>query len=376
MIYFDNAATTKVCPEALEKMDEFNGEFYFNPSSLYLPAVQNAKTILETKDLLKKNLGANQSNTVVFTASATEANNLLILGAVRNHWKQLLFSQGEHPSVYNVAIHLKEKGFDVKFVPLQKSGEIDYDMLEVMLKEKETSFISIMAVNNETGAKNDLKKIARLRDAFATSAIFHSDFVQAFGKIAVNMEEFGVDACTISAHKIYGPKGIGALCFNQKVKVLPIMFGGGQENNLRSGTENVGYIMALNAILKNKFDVDKNFSKVMEIRNLFLKELIEGQVPFEINGGNCSPYVLSLSLAFVRGETMQNALEEQGVLVSTGSACSSKKVGNRILEAMGQKNIIGSVRISFSINNTFDEAKSGGKIFVDCYNTLISKLKG
>lgn len=355
MIYLDNAATTKLSDNAAKALLHYSCTDFFNPSASYHFAFDNAKKIGEAKDEIKRVLNLEQDDNVVFCSCATEANNTAILSFANKQSKQMIFSVGEHPSVYVVAKSLLEKGFDVKFVGLQKNGEIDYRELENLL-QKETSFVSIMAVSNETGAINDLKRVRSLIDQYQPNAVFHSDIVQAFGKIEIDFED--LDIATISAHKIYGPKGIGALCVKKNIKPKPLLLGGGQENGLRSGTENVAAIMAFCEACK-EIDIKRNFEQVAQLREAFVEQLKD--VGFEINGDG-SPYVLSLSFDGIRGETLMNMCQDQGVIFGLGSACSSKKVGNRVLEAMKQKNVIGSIRISFAKNTTLDEAREAGRV--------------
>lgn len=368
MIYLDNAATTKMSESAAKKLLHHSCVDFFNPSASYHLGLENAKNIMQAKGEIKRVLNMEEDNNVVFCSCATEANNTAILSYANKRSKQMIFSMGEHPSVFNVAKNLLEKGFDVKFVGLQKNGEVDYSQLEALL-QNETTFVSIMAVSNETGAVNDLARIRRMIDNLQPSAVFHSDIVQAFGKINIDFED--IDIATISAHKIYGPKGIGALCFKKNIKIRPLLLGGGQEDGLRSGTENVASIMAFCEACK-EIDINKNFEHVSNLRKAFVEQLKD--VKFEINGKG-SPYVLSLSFDGIRGETLMNMCQDKGVIFGLGSACSSKKVGNRVLEEMKQKNIIGSIRISFSAYTTLEEVVLAGKIVNEQAKKLYDTLR-
>ena len=297
---------------------------------------------------------------------------MAIRGAYRKNFGKMIFSMGEHPSVYNTAQELKKLGANVEFVNLQPNGQVNYTELENMLDDN-VSFISIIHVSNETGAINDLKRISELKNKYCPKAIFHSDGVQAFGKFKINVDYFGVDMYTVSGHKAFAPKGIGALYIKDKNLLTPIIFGGGQEYNLRSGTESVASIMAFKAAVEDFGNLKQNLEHVKECNNAFISEIQNAKINSkpEIN-----PYVLSLSFKGVNGETLVHMMEQQDILISRGSACSSKKSGNRILESMGldKENILGSVRISFSKNSNIEEAKFAGKCLNDCYTKLLDKL--
>lgn len=372
MIYLDNAATTPLDSSAGDIFLKYSKEYFFNASAIYNEGAKAKKDLEQAKSTLLKFMGATFNDNLIFTGSATEANNLAINGSYRKNFGTMIFSIGEHPSVYNTALELQKKGVDVKFVNLQPNGEVDYSHLESLLNDK-ISFISIMHVSNETGAINDLKKIYELKTKYCPKAIFHSDGVQAFGKIKINLEYFGVDLYTISGHKAFAPKGIGALYVLNKNILNPIIYGGGQEYNLRSGTENIAGIKAFEVATLNIGDIKQNYSHVQECVKTFLQEL--NGLDYK-NNSYFSPYVLSLSFKGVNGETLVHMMENQNILISRGSACSSKKAGNRILKNIGLSNaeILGSIRISFSKNSTIDEAKIAGCALKQCYSQLIKNL--
>lgn len=363
MIYLDNAATTKIDEKALDVYNYFSKVDFFNPSAVY--ATKNSICLKEARQAISKKLGFEDLDNVIFTASATEANNLAFSCASND----FVISNGEHPSVYDMAMHIKETK-RVSFCPLSKNGEIDYEELEKILTP-DTKFISVMHVSNETGAINDLEKINSIRNKICPHALLHVDGVQAFCKIDFNMKKSGVDLYTISGHKIGAPKGIGALIFKNKNKLKPIIFGGGQEFNLRSGTENLPAIMSLKYVVETR-KPDLNYIK--SLKNVLLNELTDKDIKINCEGG--SPYILSLSFIGVRGETYVSMLHDRGVLVSTGSACSSKKKGNRILTNMGYKEdrIISSVRVSFFETNTVEEVSQAGKIMLNTYHELKEKM--
>ena len=373
MIYLDNAATTPLCKKASDVLSYYSTDCFFNPSAIYGKAQHIHNDIEEAKQVICNALGTTFSNNLIFTGSASEANNLAILGSYRKNFGKMLFSMGEHPSVYNVACELKNRGANVEFVNLQPNGQIDYSDLETKLSN-DVSFISIMHCSNETGAINDLHKVSELKNKYCPNAIFHSDGVQAFGKFKINVNYFGVDLYTISSHKAFGPKGVGALYVKNKNILTPIIFGGGQEFNLRSGTENTASIMAFKSAVEDFGNLKQNFDHVKNCCQEFLNQISNAKINSVINN---NPYVLSLSFNGVNGETLVHMLEQKNILISRGSACSSKKSGNRILENMGlgKEEVLGSVRISFCKNTLIDDAKYAGKCLNDCYEALKNILK-
>lgn len=375
MIFLDNASTTRLCDEAKSEIEKSHDLFY-NPSAVYGKSLEIRKKLDEAKQNICRALGVSYNNNLIITGSATEANNLAIFGSIKKTDFQLVFGAGEHPSVYNCALELKARGFNVVFAPLAKTGEVDLEILSKIL-EKPTAFVSIMTVSNETGAINNIQKISKLVRKTNPNAIFHSDGVQAFGKISTNVLNMDVDLFSISAHKIGGPKGIGALYVKNIKKLKPIIFGGGQEFGLRSGTENTMFTLAFGAIAKC-LKVKENFEKTNEIRN-YVRNFFENKDGVEINSPkDASPYVLSLSFCGVRGETLVHVLEGENIILGTGSACSSKKGAlNRTLEEMGKtkEENEGAVRISFSKETTLDEVKQACNIIYDSYLKLKEKLK-
>ena len=363
-VFFDNASTTKIMPEIAEELVCFNNDYYFNPSALYYHlhrmGEQNKPTLENMRQSILKCLGGDNGK-LIFTGSATEASNLAIFGSVKKNTRKILVSMGEHPSVYNSALELKNRGFDVEFVNLDKTGKVDIDDFEKKMTE-DVDFVSIMHVSNETGAINDIARLVSIAKDVNPKAIFHCDGVQAFGKINVNVDDLGVDMYTISAHKIYGSKGVGALYVKNKVSLKPIIFGGGQESGLRSGTENLIGIYTLyrasQIVTKN---LDENYNKILNLKNLFLQKLTKTNLKYALHSfEDNSPYIVSVSFEKCRAETLLNMLGDyDNIYVGNGSACSSKKMGNRVLESMGvsKSDIEGNLRISFGLYNTPEEVE-------------------
>lgn len=366
MIYLDNAATTKMFEGAVGEYKKFACDLFYNPSAFYRQGMEVSKNLDDARKSILKKLGA-VCGDIIFTSGATESNNLAILGSKRNGNWNYIFSMGEHPSVFNVAKELERLGNNVYFVPLQNNGEIDYGQLENLLNEK-TRLVSVMHVSNETGAVNDIQKISKIVKS-KSKALIHVDGVQAFNKINFSLSDFDIDFYTISAHKFHGPKGVGALYVKNKNDIKNIIFGGGQENNYRSGTENVAGIMAMKWA-NEQINVKQNFENTLQLKNLMIELLSKDENVKIVK--TSSPYILSVSYSGVNGETLARALQDEGVLISTGSACSTKKAGNRILENMGfeKKRIVSSVRISFNAYMSKKEIEIASEKFLYCAKKL------
>lgn len=379
MIFFDNASTTKLSPNSAKNLIEYSTEKYFNPSSNYLLGYENKKQIENVKKIICKLLNVKFDDNIIFTGSATEASNLAILGSYKPSYKKMIFSAGEHPSVYQTALSLKEKGATIKFINLQSTGEIDYEELEKSLDEN-VDFISIMLVNNETGAINDIKKISEIKNKKCPNALLHCDGVQGFGKLEIDLCKTAIDFFSISAHKLHGPKGLGVLYVKNLNKLRPIIWGGGQEYAIRSGTENLASIMAFKTALEELGNIKENFEKVRELNSLFRQEffkLINPKIIIKIlPQKHLSPYIINISIIGLKGEVLQHICEQKGLLFSTGSACSSKKSGNRVLSNLGysKEEIVGNIRISFSNYTTRKEILTGTKILVESINELWEKV--
>ena len=379
MIFLDNASTTKLCDSAKKALIE-GADNYINPSASYSAGLDNKKLIENAKKEILSPLKVQFKENLIFTASATEANNLAIFGSAKAGKEQYLFSSGEHLCVYNCAEELKNRGLNVKFIPLTAEGVVDVEAFEELLKEP-TAFVSCIHVSNETGAINDIEKLSNLTKSKWPNALFHSDGVQAFGKIELNLSKMkNVDLYTISAHKINGPKGIGALYIKNKNKLKPLIFGGGQEYNLRSGTENLPSICAFKAAALEKLEnLENNYRKVENLNQLFRAEFEKyylTNVKFNSYASN-SPYIISISFKGVKGETLVRMCDDEGLLVGTGSACSSKKTTlNRILLAMGRskEETEGAIRVSFSPDNTEIQIIESVKILVENFIRLKSML--
>ena len=355
MIYLDNAATTKPSQKAAEAM-LMSVEEFGNPSSLHGAGLRAEKLINGAKDNFAKALGVDKKN-IYFTSGGTEANNLAILGTadvMKRRGNRVITSKIEHPSVIEAFKRLEKDGFDVVYVGVNRDGAVNLDEFSEALTD-DTVLVSIMHTNNETGVIQPVSDISRLAREKAKNCVIHCDCVQAFGKLPIKPEQLGVDAISISAHKIHGFKGCGALY--TKTRISPVIVGGEQQNEIRPGTENVGGILAFSAALSEcSFDADEMRRKRTLMKNL-LSEKLDNIV---INGSceNNSGSVLNVSFVGIKAEILLHSLERYEIYVSTGSACSSHKPQpSHVLTAMGasQKEIDGAIRISFSQNTTDSE---------------------
>lgn len=376
MIYLDNAATTKPNDVFLDAYIEASKNMFFNPSAIYKEGVKAQQIIDKTKKIILGKLGVIDSfDNIIFTNSATAANNLVIQGAYKSNWKEVIISSGEHPSVYNVVQWLEAKGVKVHLISLQSNGQIDYNEFERFCSNN-TSFISIMLASNETGAITNLSRICSIKREKCPKALLHTDAVQAFCKVPFSLASYPeIDFVTISAHKIGGAKGLGALYYKKLSLLKPITYGGGQEKGLNSGTQDVPSIYAFGKLLES-IHINENLAHVTKLKETFLNEIGKNQLIKCNSNENCSPYVISLSFPLVNGETIVHALEDEQILISTGSACSSKKKGNRILSSMGlnDSSVVSSVRVSFSPENTVEEVAFAANKMVEVYNNLKQRM--
>ena len=374
MINFDNAATTPVYSQCKEIIARYADEVFFNPSARYLPAVNVAMDVRRAREGLAKLLGA-QRDEIFYTSSGTEADNWAVFGTVRRPEQGFICSAVEHSAIYNVGKELKNRGHNVAFAPVNKDGSVDVEAL-IDLVDSNTALVSIMHVNNETGAVNDLAKISALIKKKNPKVLVHSDGVQAFCKIPVNLARMGVDMYTISGHKVHAPKGVAALYVKKGVKIHPYLFGGGQESGMRSSTENVGGIIAFTHAAEI---LCKTISDVRE-KNTQLARFIVEKLSERYNGGfkvntdlnNFSGSILNFSINGIMGEVLLHSLEREGILISTGSACSTKKGISRIPKELGLNEGFakGTVRLSFSQDSTMAEAEE----FVEKSTKIIDEL--
>ncbi len=353
MHYLDNSSTTKVNIDAAKKAMWIMTECFGNPSSLHSLGFSAEKELRKARETIINSLSVNEGE-LIFTSGGTESNNTAILGAalqnIRNG-NRIVSSEIEHPSVKESLKKLSEMGFEVVFLKPDKSGNISKKDVFNAVNEK-TILVSLMSVNNETGAILPLEEVAGAIKRKAPRALFHTDNVQGFLKNKLNIKKLGIDLVSISAHKVHGMKGTGALYIAKNKRIKPLLLGGGQEKNIRSGTENLPGIVAFSEAVS----LYKRENEVKAL-NEFLREELK-KIPYiKINSpDNASPYILNFSLMKVRGETMLHYLSEREIYVSVGSACSGSKP-SAVLSAMelSPKEIESSVRVSFSPNNNRED---------------------
>ena len=356
--YLDNSATTQVCEEAADAAYRMMRENYGNPSSLHKAGIRAEKAVEEARGIIADSLNV-QPKTIYFTSGGTEANNTALFGAaqaLKRRGDRVIVSAIEHSSVYESAKRLAELGFDVQFAPVTEQGVVDIDALKALLTDK-TILVSIMTVNNETGSIQPIERIAKLVHKNCPEALFHSDAVQAYGKMALKPKKWGVDLMSISAHKIHGAKGCGALYIRDGARILPLLYGGEQQKKLRPGTESAPLIAAFGAAAAAVFpDLSQNADHIKELNRCALDQL-QAIDDIAVNSPiDALPYIINISVAGIRSETMLHHLEESGVYVSSSSACAKGK-RSYVLEAMGlpDDRIDSSLRISFSRYNTTED---------------------
>ena len=372
MIYLDNGATTKPSQSALKKASIYNDEKFFNPSALYLGGVEVNRELNISRDKILKYLGVSNKNyQVIFTACGSESDNLAIFCCKKRG--VFVTDKGEHSAVYKSFLELKQRGLEVVFINLNKDGSVNQNELFEYVKNNKVDFVSIMHVNNETGAINDVNYIADTIKSIDRNVVIHCDGVQSYGKIPFVMSP-NIDFYSISAHKINGLKGVGALIRKKSVNLLPNIYGGGQETGLRSGTENVFGIKVFEYASDEHYqNISDSFNHVLTL-NKYVKDNLDKEIFQIISSDNASPYILSVSALNLKGEVLMHSLELDGIIVGNGSACSSKNRFSRVIEACGYKKDVldGVIRISFSSQNTIEEIHK----FVECINSQAKKLKG
>lgn len=355
-IYLDNASTTYVSSEVLNEMMPCFNAIYGNAGSLHSYGRSAMAIVDKARDRIKEGINAKRSTEIYFTSGGTEADNMAILGvahAYANKGKHIITSQIEHHAVLNACKQLENEGFEVTYLPVDKTGLVSLpDLLHAI--RKDTILISIMAVNNEVGTIQNVKTLAKIAHDY--DIIFHTDAVQAIGQINIDVQDMEVDLLSISAHKIHGPKGVGALYVKSGINFEPITFGGNQERGKRSGTENVAGIAGLGKAveLATKNHIETN-RKLRNIRDYFLEKLSENVEYFQINGHphQKSNAIVNISFYGIEGESLLMLLDLAGICVSTGSACTSKSLlPSHVLEAMKVPADIaqGSIRFSFGTN--------------------------
>ena len=348
--YLDNSATTPVCPEAVKAVNNVLTNYWGNPSSLHYGGIEAAQVLDNARHSIARTLSCDDDE-IIFTSGGTEANNLAVFGAAhayRSRGMRIIISSVEHPSVNEPVNQLEKQGYDVIRLHTDKEGRFDERQLLAAVNSA-TSLISIMAVNNEVGTIQAVEKIKQAVRRFNAPALIHCDAVQAFGKIPLKPSALGIDLMTVSSHKIHGPKGAGALYVRKGVKIAPHIFGGGQEQGRRPGTEPLPAIAGFAAAADALPDIRIQLEKTTQLRDYMLGRLSDLNNIVVNSPEDALPYVTNISVLGIPSEVMLNYLSEMNVYVSGGSACSKGK-RSRVLSAMNleQERINSAIRISFS----------------------------
>jgi len=358
-IYFDNSSTTKVCPEAAEKVMEMMTENYGNPSSLHTLGFRAEQEMTAARKAVAGLLGAKPEE-IYFTSGGTESNNLALFGAAnarKKRGRRIVTTEIEHPSVTNVMKRLEQEGFEVVFLKPDSFGRISPEQVKQAVTG-DTILVSMMRVNNEVGTILPVEAGAEAIREVGAPALLHVDAVQAFGKLPLRPEKMGIDLMSVSAHKIHGPKGVGALYVRRGVRIDPHTFGGGQEKNVRPGTESSPLIAGFGAAVQALPETERELSLLTELCTYCRNEL--SKIPgVELNSPEeALPYIVNFSAGGVRAETMLHYLSSRGIYVSSGSACSKGKE-SPVLDAMGlpRERIASALRLSFSRFSTKEEVE-------------------
>lgn len=360
-VYLDNSATTQVFPEVAAYMTQIMCQQYGNPSSLHLKGMEAEQILRGAKETLAKILKVNEKE-LLFTSGGTESDNLALRGVALSYQRRgrhLITTQIEHPAILQTMHYLEEQGFQVTYLPVDATGRIRLEDLQRSMRT-DTILVSIMHTNNEVGAQQPIAEAGALIKRMNPNTLFHVDAVQGFGKAKIYPKKMNIDLMSVSGHKIHGPKGVGLLYVDEKVRVRPILFGGGQQGNLRSGTENVPDIAGMAMAAKKLYDnYDEDVRKLEGCKSFFIDGIqqmegtrVNGLLPENPHGEGTAPHVVSVSFKGVRSEVLLHALEERGIFVSAGSACSARKPQpSATLKAMGiPQDLLGStIRFSFSV---------------------------
>ena len=388
-IYLDNAATTRVCEEAAAVMQKVLREDYGNPSSLHGKGIQAEQYLKEARKTIAKSLKCAEKE-IIFTSGGTESNNLALFGgayAKCRRGKHIISTRIEHASVYNPLIFLEKQGYEVTYLPVDGNGIVSLDALKEALCS-DTILVSVMMVNNEIGAIEPVSDIAKIVHLYNPEILFHVDAIQAYGKVPFTPNACGIDLLSVSGHKLQGPKGSGFLYKRDKVRLLPEILGGGQEGDMRSGTENVPAIAGLSEAVKRYFANQNAFrdsmyacktellKRVSEMPFAHPNAVFEGEadkLSLEERVRKTAPHIVSVSFDNIRSEVLLHALEDYGICVSSGSACSSNHPAiSGTLKAIGvpDRYLDSTIRFSFSPETTVEEIDTA----CDALSELVPKL--
>ena len=362
-VYFDTSASTKVSEKAIEIMLKTMRDDYANTSGKHIKGVEAESYVKDAADIIAKTLKVKKGE-IIFTSGGTESNNMALIGGAmsrKRYGKHIIISGIEHPAVYRPAEFLTEQGFELSVLPVNSEGQVDLELLKSAIRD-DTVLVSVMYVNNEIGAIEPVEEISKIVKAENKDILFHVDAIQAYTKLRINPKSQGIDMLSASAHKFHGPKGVGFLYIDSNVKINPIIFGGGHQRGMRSGTLNTTGIAGMGVAAKEAYDnFDERINKISDLKYYLMDELekTEGAILNTGRGENFAPQVISVSFEDIRAEVLLHALEDRGIYVSSGSACSSNHPGiSGTLKAIGvRENLLdATIRISLSELNNKEEA--------------------
>ena len=377
-VYLDNSATTRCYDKVRELVGKVMCEDYGNPSSMHKKGVDAERYVKESKETFAKLLKV-QEKEIFFTSGGTESDNLALIGCARANRRagnHLITTTIEHPAILNTMQYLeKEEGFRVTYLPVDRAGRVRLDALKNALC-KDTILVSIMHVNNEVGSVQPIEEAVQIVKNYNRNILFHVDAVQGFGKYRIYPKRIGVDLMSISGHKIHGPKGTGVLYINEKVKIKPIVFGGEQQKNIRSGTENVPGIAGIGLAAKEIYcGFDEKIAKMRELKNYFIEGIrhIERTMVHGCADESSAPHIVSVGFSGIRSEVLLHTLESKGIYVSSGSACASNHPAiSGVLRGIGahQEFLDSTLRFSFSEFTTKEEIDYTLETLYNCVPTL------
>ena len=361
-VYLDNSATTRVLPEVAELMNKIMTEDYGNPSSMHFKGMQAENYVKHAKEQIAKVLKVNEKE-ILFTSGGTESDNMALIGcamANKRAGMHLITTKIEHPAILQTMKYLEQQGFEVTYLPVDEYGRVRPEELQRSMR-RDTILVSVMYTNNEIGAVQPIAELGSLIKRMNPRTLFHVDAVQGFGKYRIWPKRMNIDLMSVSGHKIHGPKGVGFLYIGEKVKIHPIIWGGGQQKGMRSGTENVPGVAGIGLATERIYEhLDEDVERLYDIREAFINGLsgLDQVVVNGLPGRETAPHIVSVSIWGVRSEVLLHALEDRGICVSAGSACASNHPQtSETLKAIGvERDLLDStIRFSFSIFTTMEE---------------------
>ena len=361
-VYFDNSATTRVLDSVRDVVVKVMTEDYGNPSAKHKKGMEAEQYVRQAASRIAKTLKVKDKE-ILFTSGGTESNNMALIGtamANQRAGKHIISTRIEHASVYNPLAFLEQQGFEVTYLSVDGQGHISLEELEASIRP-DTILVSVMYVNNEVGAIEPVEESASLVHGKNPAILLHVDAIQAYGKLVIHPKKQGIDLLSVSAHKFHGPKGVGFLFIDERVKIRPLLYGGGQQKDLRSGTENVPGIAGMGAAAWEMYtDHQKKVDYIISLKDYMIDRMehLEGVTVNSLKGSQGAPQIVSAGFAGVRSEVLLHALEDKGIYVSSGSACSSNHPAiSGTLKAIGVKKELldSTLRFSFGLFNTKEE---------------------